>query len=276
MSGDAVYRIVGNVAESCPSAAGPWDPSLQHGSGPAALVARTAERLNAPTPMRVARLTLDLVRPVPVAPLEIRAAVTRQGRRIQAAAIVLLADGVEVVRASALRVRVDHGLATIAAASPLDLPDPEHAVTPDDAAATPSPFLSGIAMRIARGSITRPGPAAAWFRIDRPIVAGEAPTPLMRAAVTADFCNGLSSPLNPADWTYVNGDLSVSLAREPIGDWIALDAETWIGPDGAALALGRLGDRFGSFGRVAQALVVERRQQHPETNDKDTRADLST
>jgi hypothetical protein len=275
MSGDAVYRIASDVAEAGPHAAGPWDPSLQHGSGPAALVARAAERLDTPTPMRVARLTLDLIRPVPVAPLEIRAAVTRQGRRIQAATIVLLTDGVEVVRASVLKVRVEAGLAAAAAAPPLDLPGPEHAAAPGDAPATPSPFLSGIAMRVGLGSVSRPGPAAVWFRADRPIVEGEASTPLMRAVLTADFCNGLSAPLDPADWTFINGDLSVSLAREPIGDWIVLDAETWIGPHGAALACGRLGDRSGYFGRVAQTLVIERRQ-HPTTNDKDHHAGLPT
>jgi hypothetical protein len=274
MSGDAVYRVSGDIAEAGPHAAGPWDPSLQHGSGPAALVARAAERIDAPAPMRVARLTLDLIRPVPVAPLEIRTTVTRQGRKIQAAAIVLLADGVEVVRASALKVRVDAGLASAAARPPFDIAGPEYAAAPGDAA-IPSPFLTGIAMRVARGSVTRPGPAAVWFRADRPIVAGEVPTPLMRAALTADFCNGLSAPLDPTDWTFINGDLSVSLAREPIGEWIVLDAETWVGPDGAGLASGRPGDRLGYFGRVAQTLVIQQRQ-HPTINDKDHHAGLST
>lgn len=81
--------------------------------------------------------------------------------------------------------------------------------------------------------------------------------------------------MDPADWTFVNGDLSVSLAREPIGDWILLAAETWVGPDGAAIACGRLADRTGSFGRVAQTLVVQRRRQ-PTTNGKDHHAGLSS
>jgi hypothetical protein len=187
MDHDAVYRIVSDVAETRPHAAGPWDPALQHGSGPAALVAWAAERLDAPVPMRVARLTLDLIRPVPVAPLTIRAEVTRQGRRIQAASIELVADGVAVVRATVLKVRVDDGLAAVAAAPALDLPEPEHGTPVDsDAVATPSPFLSGIAIRMAQGTSSHPGAAAAWFRADRPIVEGEAPTPLMRAALTAD------------------------------------------------------------------------------------------
>jgi hypothetical protein len=51
----------------------------------------------------------------------------------------------------------------------------------------------------------------------------------------------------------------VSLAREPVGEWILLDAESWIGPDGSGLAMARLADASGYFGRATQSLVVEKR-----------------
>jgi hypothetical protein len=51
----------------------------------------------------------------------------------------------------------------------------------------------------------------------------------------------------------------VSMTREPIGEWILLDAESWIGPDGAGLAMARLADMQGYFGRAVQCLVVEKR-----------------
>ena len=86
-------------------------------------------------------------------------------------------------------------------------------------------------MRIARGSFRLPGPAAVWYRAERPIVDGAAISPLMRAAIAADFCNGTSSVLDFREWTFINGDLTLSLAREPVGDWILLDAETWAGPE---------------------------------------------
>jgi hypothetical protein len=49
------------------------------------------------------------------------------------------------------------------------------------------------------------------------------------------------------------------MVREPIGEWVLLDADCWIGPDGAGLAMARLADSKGYFGRAAQSLVVERR-----------------
>jgi hypothetical protein len=97
--------------------------------------------------------------------------------------------------------------------------------------------------------------AAVWYRADRPIVEGAPISPLMRAAIAADFCNGTSSVLDFREWTFINGDLTLSLAREPAGDRILLDAETWAGPDSIGIAAARLADRDGYFGRAVQSLL---------------------
>jgi hypothetical protein len=90
-------------------------------------------------------------------------------------------------------------------------------------------------------------------------VEGAALSPLMRAAIAADFCNGTSSVLDFKEWTFINGDLTLSLARELVGDWILLDAETWAGPDSIGLAAARLADRDGYFGRAVQSVLFEKR-----------------
>ena len=69
---DAIFRVDGNHVVTSPDAAGPWDPGMQHGSAPAALVVWAAEAIATPVPMRIARVTIDLMRPVPVAPLTLR------------------------------------------------------------------------------------------------------------------------------------------------------------------------------------------------------------
>jgi hypothetical protein len=103
------------------------------------------------------------------------------------------------------------------------------------------------------------GPGAIWFRVDRPLIAGAAVSQAMRAVVASDFSNGVSPALDFSQWTFINADLTVSLAREPVGDWVLLDSESWIGPDGAGLAMSRLADTSGYFGRTVQSLVIERR-----------------
>jgi len=54
---NAIFRVDGNCAVTSPHAAGPWDPSMQHGSPPAALVVWAAEAIPVPVPMRIARVT---------------------------------------------------------------------------------------------------------------------------------------------------------------------------------------------------------------------------
>jgi acyl-CoA thioesterase len=81
----------------------------------------------------------------------------------------------------------------------------------------------------------------------------------MRAVVAADFCNGTSAALDFREWTFINADLTVNFARQPAGAWILLDAESWVGPDGAGIASARLADQSGYFGRAIQSLVIEKR-----------------
>lgn len=257
---DAVYRVDGMLAHTSAHAVGPWHPAMQHGAAPAALIAWTAERLAAERPMRVARLTIDLLRPVPVVPLAIETEILRDGRKIQLAAIRLRADGVEVVRASVLKIRTaELALPEAVVAEPLDLPGPDRGKEPEDIRGMPNPFLTGVSMRVVKGAVRRPGPAAIWFRAERPIIQGMPITPLMRAAIAADFCNGASTVLDFGAWTFINGDLTISLARLPEGEWILLDAATWLGRDGAGIAFARLGDSKGYFGRAVQSLVIEPR-----------------
>jgi len=256
---EAIYRVDGATAETSAFAGGPWDPKLQHGAAPSSLICWAVERLPSPVPMRVARLTVDLMRPVPVAPLSIETEIVREGRKVQLVSVRLLADGAEVVRASALRIRIDvREVPEIAKGPAVELPLPDLCSGPD-LFATETPFLEGIEMRVAKGGFRIPGPAAVWYRATRPIVRDAAISPLMRAAIAADFCNGTSSVFDMHDWTFINADLTVSLGREPVGEWILLDAETWVGPDSVGIAAARLADTKGYFGRAVQSIIFEKR-----------------
>jgi len=141
---------------------------------------------------------------------------------------------------------------------PVELPGPDQARV-EPANFSSSPFVTGMSLRAARGRFGVPGPGAIWYRADRPLVEGSPVSQAMRAVVAADFCNGTSAVLDFREWTFINADLTVSLARQPVGEWILLDADSWIGPDGAGLAMARLADERGYFGRAVQSLVIEKR-----------------
>jgi hypothetical protein len=138
----------------------------------------------------------------------------------------------------------------------LPLPDAPGLTEPEDHS---SPFITGISMRIVHGGFRKLGPGAIWYRSDRAIVEGQPTSQAMRAVIASDFSNGSSSVLNFREWTFLNADLTVSLARPPVGDWVLLDSETWIGPDGSGLAASKLADVHGYFGRAVQSLVIEKR-----------------
>lgn len=212
--------------------------------------------------MQVARITIDLLRPVPIAPLEIKTEVVREGRKIQVCGVTLLHENVAVVRASVLRIRhIDLPLPETVAEEKVVLPGPDEGHEPEGFSPDGNAFIKGLSLRTVHGAFRDPGPAAIWFRAHRPIVEGDPITPLMRAAMTADFCNGVSSVLDFRRWTFINADLTISLARMPVGEWILLDAQSWLGPNGAGIAFAKLGDQRGYFGRAIQSLVLEKRDE---------------
>ena len=61
---------------------GPWDPDAQHAGPPAALIARALERCPSPAdpgaPWQIGRVTFEILRSVPIAPLTVSSA---PGRR---------------------------------------------------------------------------------------------------------------------------------------------------------------------------------------------------
>jgi acyl-coenzyme A thioesterase PaaI-like protein len=252
---EAIFRVDGAHVVTSPDAAGPWDPNMQHGGAQASLVVWAAERIPAAVPMQVARVTIDLMRPVPVAPLTLETEVLREGRKIQLCAVRLFANGTLTVGATVLKIKKQaQALPDDVIEPPLDVPAPEQSrLEPQN-----SPFGLGMTIRAARGRFGGLGPGAIWYRADRPLVEGSPISQAMRAAAASDFCNA-SSALDYRKWTFLNADLTVSMAREPVGEWILLDAVSWIGLDGAGLAMARLADMRGYFGRCAQSLVIERR-----------------
>jgi hypothetical protein len=256
---DAIYRIDGNRVVTSPNAAGPWDAGMQHGSAPAALVVWAAEAMPTREPMHIARVTIDLMRPVPVAPLTIETEVLREGRKIQLCAVRLRAGDALVVGATVLKIKAQVSkLPSEVVDLPVELPGPGRSRV-EQPSFSSSPFVTGVSLRAARDHFGVPGPGAIWYRVDRPIVEASPVSQAMRAVVAADFCNGTSAVLDFQEWTFINADLTVNFARQPVGAWILVDAESWIGPDGAGLAMARLADERGYFGRAVQSLVIEKR-----------------
>ncbi|MDT7539592.1 MAG: hypothetical protein QOI82_3177 [Actinomycetota bacterium] len=235
---------------------GPWDERFQHGGPPSALLGRAIEQAAPREEMLVARMTVEILGPIPVGDLEIRAAVVRPGRSVELVEAVLSADGRDVARASAWRVlRTEASAIPSRHQAPPPLPDEASEMKHDWV----DGYLSAIEWRFARGQFMERGPAAAWTRMRVPLVPDEEPSPLQRVLVVADSGNGISSELNMLKWHFINPELTVHVHREPVGEWICLDATTTISTAGAGLATSVLSDLDGPVAVGAQSLLVARR-----------------
>jgi hypothetical protein len=205
--------------------------------------------------MLLARLTLEILAPVPLAPLRVDAQIVKPGRRFQLAEAAISVDGRDACRARGALLR--HAGAGVAAVAPpaRELPGPEESVAPRPPGDRDGFGWTAMQLRFADGDWGR-GPGAAWFRFAMPLVAGEEPSPVQRVAAAADFGNGISSELDWDDFLFVNTDLTIHLQRPPRGEWILLDSQTAIDPGGTGLATSALRDEHGPIGASLQTLYV--------------------
>lgn len=258
------------VVESTPLSQSGWYEDGQHGGLVAGLLTRAVESTPTLTPMETARLTVDIFRVVPTVPLRVTASILREGKRIQLVRAHMHAGDTEVAQATAMRLRVADRPPPQAA-----MPDPTSLPIPPTEAPLVDPnrvgvgvrgrvyfHRHGVEMRQAEGAFDRPGPGAVWLRILTPLVAGEELTPLLRAAITADHGNGVSSVL-PTSWVFMNADLNIHLLRMPVGEWMGLRSVSWFGDLGRGVAHSQLFDTAGGIGRSVQTLYADYRTALP-------------
>lgn len=242
---------------------GPWDPQHQHAGPPIAMVCRAVEAVAREHGLgHIGRITANLLRPLPIGELEIEVVTDYSGRNAAHYSARIWGEGKELARFTALAQRE----AEIALPARLDgHPLPQAPQLPAASAPTRMPFGRRsvgygdlVENRVARGSFFQ-GRCAAWFRLQRPLVEGEAPSGYQRVAVAADSGNGISAVLDFARYSFVNADLTINLLRRPQGEWICVDARTLLAPNGCGLAESQLFDEAGLIGRATQSLAVRAR-----------------
>jgi hypothetical protein len=217
------------------------------------------DRAGALAPAQIARITFEILRPVPIAELTVSSRVERPGRSVELVAGALADGEGDVIRARAWRVRTNS----------LDITPPEpDAPPPGPDEASDEPFFStgadtgyqsAMDVRFARGAFLDLGPATAWMRMRVPLVVGEETAPLERVLVAADSANGISAALDFRRFVFVNADLSVAIHRLPAGEWVCLESETIPQPTGVGISDTKLYDERGAIGRATQALLIARR-----------------
>lgn len=257
---EAFFLPEGHAFRATEATRGPWSVEHQHGGPTSALLARALEQDAAKSslPLRPVRIVVAFHRPIPIELFRVSVEPVREGKKVRVARAYLTdMSGRAVATAEALFMRrADVGVP----ATPGEKPR-----TPELCAAYQFPFFkaavgyhTAMETRLLAGTFGS-GHMALWMRMRLPVVPGETPSALQRVVCAADSGNGTSVAIDVADYTFLNPDLTVALARELVGEWVGLDATTRFGADGIGLAESALLDTEGYVGRGLQSLIVERR-----------------
>jgi hypothetical protein len=242
------------------------------------LLARAVERVPSERPAQVTRLTVDLLRAAPLAPVATRARLVRRGSSVEVIEAELVAGEETCARASALRFRV------------ADVAVPEESEWNGGAPPPLPERASSFGWEAARGADGEPEAALhhalefrpvpgfeapiAWLRMRVPLVAGEPDSPLVRTAFVSDFTYSVPfiramsrdrGAMARRPFVAINPDTTLNLHRMPEGEWICLDARATYDARGAGTAFARLFDARGAVGLSSQSLLVRGFEARPES-----------
>ena len=241
-------------------ARGPWDPDACHGGPPTGLLARALERTL--PDLRLARLTVDLARPVPMAGFAIETEIVKAGRATGTTrATIVDAEGAPRAVATGMHV-ITSPLALFPAVldnSGVETPrlaDAEPGAFPISRLLHDQPaFNRGVELRYPHGEDEHPGATTVWMRT-LALLADEEPSPFQRICPLADCGNAFSRHAEPGQVQFINTDLTIALHRDPVGEWLGSRVSSHWQPSGVGLADALLFDDDGPVGRALQTLLL--------------------
>ena len=237
-----------------------WDPEIQHGSPPLALLTKLIEELAGDSGLRVGRMTLDILGAIPVSRVRARAWVERPGKRIS----LMVAEMSAPVAGGTDRAVARVTAWLLATSDTADAATDRYAPLVEGEA-VPVPhswvgakgYLETVSWR--RQPDTGESGNVAWLSPMVPLVDSEEMTDLQRLAMVVDSTNGVGAPVDPDRFVFMNTDTAIHLHRLPVGNDFGLRARGSIGPDGIGVTTADLFDRQGFIGTSAQTLLVQRR-----------------
>ncbi|MEY8837882.1 thioesterase family protein [Cribrihabitans sp. XS_ASV171] len=258
MSGEAYFRrteegvFLGNDP-----ARGPWSSDHCHAGPVTGLCARAAEGAIGPEKM-LTRLTLDVLKPLPLAGLRVKAEVTRNTRTLATTRIEVHAlDGTLCMTASSMHlVRKELGdVPTVHVASPAWDEAERDASLLIGALHDKPAFGQFVEMAYPQGGSRDPGPKTIWMRTPQ-LLQGEEQSPIQSICALADCGNGISWNEPPVRFGFMNTDLTLQIHREPEGEWMASESLSHWHGNGVGMSQSILHDTKGPVGVALQTLVL--------------------
>jgi hypothetical protein len=252
-SAEGFFRADGDTLIPAAFATSPWGQVL-HGRLIGGLTARAAEQARAEVPeMTCSRLTIDMFRSVPLAPIRVTTRSVRAGRRIVVLDLTIEQDDVPVGQGRAVLLRrSEQPGGTFRPAPVWDAPTPPQLGAPRSSATRrwTAPWESWPVGN-ADGAVTD----GLWIRDVHPLITGERLTPVVRVAMAADLASPVSN-FSTHGLSFINADYTVYLGRDPQGEYVGIQPSGHISEAGVAAGHCVLHDLRGPVGFVTTAAVA--------------------
>ncbi|MGH1373066.1 MAG: thioesterase family protein [Cellvibrionaceae bacterium] len=238
-------------------ARGPWAADACHAGPVTGAIARSFEHLV--TDKQLTKLSVEILRPVPLSGFYVEATIRKQGRMVTtASAKIVDKSGKLIASANSLHIQVQslRAMTSVDEVMPaFELAEPGDFPIKSTAHGLPS-FSSGIEVRYPPGEDDRPGPTLLWMRT-LPLIENEIPSPFQSLCPLADCGNGLSRNEELSDLSFMNPDITIVMHRAPKGEWLGSKSQSHWQSTGIGLAQATLFDQQGAIGSAMQTLLLQ-------------------
>ncbi|MCW2846517.1 MAG: hypothetical protein JWR90_491 [Marmoricola sp.] len=247
-----------------------WSEDQMHGVALSGALARALERQVTELgrdDLRPARYTVDLFRPARMVLCRTTTRVVREGRRLCLVDATVEQEGEPVARASGLFLKVgDPALGDVWEPTGSPQPPPYDVAPPTDDPHVPLFSSEGIGWDPSFGAHQNGARKTTW-QVGVPVVPEEVPSGFVCAASVADATSMVTN------WggngvEHINTDITLTLARLPVGREIGLHAVDRVTQDGIAVGTVTVFDRQGRLGTaVTTAIANAKRSVDFEVHD---------
>ncbi len=242
-------------------ARGPWDRESLHGRVVAGILAHEMEVRYGDSAFQVSRLSVDMFRVAPYAPVSVKTELVRDGNRIRVSDATLFSGETAIGRANMVMLRrAEPPEGSVWKPEPWDAPHPDTIEVRPPRNEGWEPAWETRSLNFQFRQESSPGvKKRAWLREVRPLIAGIELTPTIRCALAADFTSPIANG-GSAGLHYVNADLTLYLHRDLAGEWIGMDVVDHQSADGVATGTCMLHDLSGALGSSTVCAVANRRK----------------
>jgi hypothetical protein len=251
---DGYFREDDGVFHPLAAAVSGWGPDHVRGPAVAGLLGRAAEEACPTQRHRPARASFELFRPGRMVPTTTRATVVRTGGRLTLVDSELLQEERVVARAHVLFLATSEEPRGQVWSPDGPVCPPTEAAPADDEGRS---YFSGDTWTASAADHHNDRPKSVW-QLPLTVVEGSTPTPFEIVAAASDI-SSLVVHWGDRGVEFINADVSITLARLPIGGSVGISVTHRSSDAGVSVGSAVLFDRHGAFGTSSVVALANSR-----------------